>query len=194
MKEENIQHILKSPKTKWLSVIHFYVVSIDMDGSGADDLTDRHKSMVSMYKKYMKYLVDNGLTGTVTIREAWVEGLDADPYLNEPSVFFDACDWDKMPVLHSKTYSPRSMKSGAEITAQIQRIFKNHGNHRLYDRALSLAMCYNERITSTPENSFYYENWRMTEYNPEKKQEAAAWKRKLQNTKYHRSLYTGSGR
>lgn len=191
MDEKNIQRILKT-KSKWMHVLRFYVISLDLDGSGSDYLTATLTECIALYKEYWQYLVDNSLTGKVTIREALVEGQDYDPYIENPQIFFDACDWDKMPVLHSKTYSPKGMKSTAALTAQIQRIFKNHAEHRLYDKALGLVMRYNDRITDTPEHTFYHENWCWVKNDPDRQEEAARWLHKLNHTRYHRSLYAGN--
>lgn len=44
------------------------------------------------------------------------------------------------------------MKSKDDLTRQIQRIYKKHGEHRLYKTALRLTMLYNENMSQTDLN------------------------------------------
>lgn len=51
-------------------------------------------------------------------------------------------------------------KSKDDLTAQIQRIYHNHGNHRLYNLALTLTLKYNYNMSKSKVNDLIFREYR----------------------------------
>ena len=71
---------------------NLYVISLDMVGSGADDLAATLQESQKTEKEYIGYLVKNNLTGFVNVEKVQVEDEDFQNYLDNPELFFDADD------------------------------------------------------------------------------------------------------
>ena len=76
-------------------------------------------------------------------------------------------------------------KSKDELTAQIQRIYKNHGSHRLYNFALCLTLQYNANMSYTKENNNLHQMF-MNERDDTKRNELLDL---MGTTKYPKSVY-----
>ena len=50
-------------------------------------------------------------------------------------------------------------KSKNDLTAQIQRIFEQYKDHRLYGLAQALVLCYNHNMSMTETNSRLHREW-----------------------------------
>ncbi len=57
------------------------------------------------------------------------------------------------------------MKSKKDLSVQINRIYRAFGNHRFYNRALSLVLLYNERMSNTEYNQRAYRLYMKCHYN-----------------------------
>lgn len=166
-----------------------YIISLELDGSGADFLTQSIKERNEKYLEYWQHMVDNKLSGSVSVYEDTVdddrykEAMDDSPY------YFDTLDWDNIKTLFQKEYHPRMMKSKADLERQIGRIAVHHKDHRLYGKAQNLVMLYNHNMSENPENDCYWREWLRLKRNPEQKSQAEAVLQKMHRTPYHRNLY-----
>lgn len=77
-------------------------------------------------------------------------------------------------------------KSKGDINNQIQRIYKNHGEHRLYNTALYIAIRYNDNMSNTKENCYCWENYLRAFNDDNARQE---WLSLMKTTKYPKSVY-----
>lgn len=167
-----------------------YIVSIELDGSGADFLTQSIKERDNKYLEYWQYLVDNKLVGSVNVREDIVSYERWKAIKEDDQYYFDTLDWNNTKILFQKKYHPQMMKSKADLEKQITRIAANHPHHRLYNKAQGLVILYNHNMSETLENSTYWREWRFLDRNPETKIQAEEMLRKMNETAYHRDLYT----
>lgn len=76
-------------------------------------------------------------------------------------------------------------KSKDDINNQIQRIYKNHSKHRLYDLAQGLVLLYNYNMSMTKENTYLHSEF-MEERDETKRQELLDL---MGTTKYPKSVY-----
>lgn len=167
-----------------------YIVSLDMDGSGADFLTQSIKERDAKALEYWQSLVDNRQPGSVTVREDIVDDDRYKEAMNEDSYYFDTLDWDNTKVLFQKEYHPHMMKSKVDLQKQIQRIEAVHKDHRLYNKALNKVIFYNHNMSMSAENQRYWKEWMRLNRDPEKKEQADALLKKMGDEPYHRNLYT----
>lgn len=54
-------------------------------------------------------------------------------------------------------------KSKNDLATQINRIFRNHGTHRLYSVAFAIYLRYNDNISNTKEYCHIYNQFRKEE-------------------------------
>lgn len=87
------------------------------------------------------------------------------------------------------------MKSKKDITEQIQRIYKNHKDHRLYQKAQSIVIVYNDKMSNSEFNKkihrlymdcFYYVSGNII---PGREKDAELFLELMGNHKYHRCEY-----
>lgn len=89
------------------------------------------------------------------------------------------------------------MKNKKDLTLQIQRINNAHRGHRLYSRAIRLAVLYNHNMSETAENTSLWQKYMKCHYYPSGKirpgmEGKAAHYLELMNTiRYPRKVYCG---
>lgn len=87
------------------------------------------------------------------------------------------------------------MKSKKDLTLQIQRIYNAHRYHRLYDRALRLAVRYNYNMSGTAENTSLWQKYMQCHYYPSghvrpgMENMAAHYLELMQTTKYPKEVF-----
>ena len=167
-----------------------YIVSLELDGSAADSLTQSIKERDNKYLEFWQHMVDNKLAGAVVVREDIVDDNRYKEAKDGEQYYFDTLDWNNTKTLFQKKYHPRMMKSKADLERQITRIAANHPNHRLYNKAQLLVIYYNHNISESLENLMYWKEWKVLDRNPETKIQAEDMLRKMHETVYHRDLYT----
>lgn len=69
-----------------------YIVSVDLAGSGCDELLADLQAAKDKEKEFIKHMVGNGLSGYVTTCSVEVADDDYLYYLENPTAFFDTDD------------------------------------------------------------------------------------------------------
>ena len=167
-----------------------YIISLEMNGSGADFLTQDIKERDEKCLEYWQHLVKNKLAGSVAVREDIVDDDRWQLTKDEEQYYFDTLDWDATKVLFQKEYHPLMMKSTADLNRQIGRIAANHPDHRLYNKAQNLVLLYNHNMSETVENTRLWREWNRLQRDPYMKEQADAMLQKMLDTPYHRNLYS----
>ena len=87
-------------------------------------------------------------------------------------------------------------KSKQDVTDQIQRIYRNHKDHRLYDLAQRIAIIYNGRMSLTAVNKAIHQKYMGCHYYVSgnvkvgKEKLAEMYLRMMGNFRYPISVYT----
>lgn len=168
-----------------------YVVSVDMDGSGADFVTRDDYEKDLKVVEYMDFLLEKRMEGTVTVRKTFVNEKECRMLDTDSSEFMDTVDLDSMELLFRKTYYPKRMKTKDDLGKQMNRIFRNHPKHRLYDKAQALVLKYNHFMSETPEN--IYNHGKYMYYSIWDKRKADWYLERLRKEPYHQDVYKGNG-
>ncbi len=174
-----------------MRVVDFFVVSLDTaQGSGADWASESRKQTADKCKEFLNYLTRERIDGTVTVSETQIPEDDWNDFREDQTFFFDNIGNYKLKRIYSRKISRRGMKSKNELVRQINRICRNFPEHRLYNKAQSLVLLYNHNMSESADNNFFWRNWQTCNRNPERKQEAEHWLKKMGDTKYHKDFYT----
>ena len=88
-------------------------------------------------------------------------------------------------------------KSKNDLTAQIQRIFSQYKDHRLYDLAQALVLRYNHNMSMTETNTRLHHEWMACHTPsgaiwPDKKRRAEELLILMGFTQYPRSMYAAA--
>lgn len=87
------------------------------------------------------------------------------------------------------------MKSKKDLTLQLQRIYKVHYHHRLYNRAQILVLRYNHNMSMTEENNSLWRKYMQChfylsgEVRPGMEHIAAHYLKLMCETKYPKAVY-----
>lgn len=88
-------------------------------------------------------------------------------------------------------------KSKKDITEQIMRIHKEHGSHRLFEKALETCLRYRSNMTNSANNRRLYKSYRdCFDYSsgvvrPELANTADMFLRRMEEWQYPREIYMG---
>ena len=76
----------------FFSMKNLFIVSMDLVGSGCDELVRSLPEAREVEKSYINHLVKNEYTGFVNVESVEVEDEDIQTYLDDPQLFFDTDD------------------------------------------------------------------------------------------------------